>query len=222
VTSLDRRRRHRAELRAAILDAALDIVAEQGLGALSIRAVADRVEYSAAAIYLHFESKEALLREVAREGFRRMHEAVGAAVAACGENAESAAVVRAFARAYLDFALEHTAHFRVMFDAPPVPSMKAQDQGDADPYPSPDADATAAARRRTGLLQQIAAAGPRRDGSPALKPQCAEGLKVSLTTLATIHGLVSLFLSGRLGDVATSPEELLALAEGCVAPFAAR
>lgn len=215
MTSLERRLRHRAELRAAILDAALDIVAEQGLGALSIRAVADRVEYSAAAIYLHFESKEALLREVAREGFRRMHEVMGKAVAACGENAEPAVVVRALARAYLGFALEHTGYFRVMFDAPPVPSVTAQSEGNGGNIAVPDVDTAAGALRHIGVLQQIAAAGP-------CRPQCAEGLRVPLATLATIHGLVSLFLSGRLSDVATTPDELLALTEECVAPYAVR
>lgn len=213
MTSAERRLRHRAELRAAILDAALDIVAEQGLGALSIRAVADRVEYSAAAIYLHFESKEALLREVAREGFRRMHETVGAAVAACGEKAAPATVLRALARAYLDFALEHTAYFRVMFDAPAVPSVRTEDGWQIGAHI--DADTAAAALRRMGVLQQLAAA-------ESCRPACAQAMNVPLAALATVHGLISMFLSGRLSDVASTPEELLALAEECVSPYAVR
>lgn len=214
MSSLERRQRHRAELRAAILDAALDIVAEQGLGALSIRAVADRVEYSAAAIYLHFDSKEALLREVAREGFRRMHEAVGAAVAACGEGAGPAVLLEALARAYLDFALDHIAYFRVMFDAPALPVVEGVEPGGRPGAPA-DADTAAGALRRMGLLQQIAA-------TESCQPECAAGLHLPLAALATIHGLTSLFLSGRLSDVARTPEELLALTQECLAPYAVR
>jgi len=214
--SRERRLRHRAELSAAILDAALDIIAEQGLGALSIRAVADRVEYSAATIYLHFESKEALLREVAQEGFRRMHESVAAALAACGEAAEPAVVLRALARAYLDFALQHTAYFRVMFDVPPVPAVKTRPVPPERPARVADTErALAAELSRRGVLQQLA-------GETPCQPVCAERLNVPVAAMATVHGLVSMFLSGRLDDVARTPDELLALAEQCVAPYAAR
>jgi AcrR family transcriptional regulator len=207
MTSLERRARHRAELHSAIIDAALNIIAEHGLGAFSIRAVADRVEYSAAAIYLHFQSKEVLLREVAEEGFRQMHARVCAAVAALGDSPERALLLATLARSYLDFALEHTAYFRVMFDVVPPPGA-----GPGTCHGSQNGTGAAGEDRRRDLLQQLAAAQP-------CRPACAEGLNVPIAALATVHGLVSLFLSGRLADVATSPAELLALMEECLAPY---
>jgi len=209
---LERRARHRAELHAAIIEAALDIISAQGREALSIRAVAERVEYSAAAIYLHFESKEALLREVAKEGFRRMHERVQAAVAECGT--DPAVVLRSLARAYLDFALEHSAYFRVMFDVPPAPGERYRVPAARQPPAHGSAD-TAAGDVRSQVMQRLPPAAP-------CKPPCAEGLNVPVAALATVHGLVSLFLSGQLDDVAASPDELLALAEQCLAPYASR
>jgi AcrR family transcriptional regulator len=204
MSTLARRTRHRAEVRAAIIEAALDIIAEHGLAALSIRAIADRVEYSAGSIYLHFESKEALLQEMAQEGFRRMHEAVRAAVARCGERAERAVLLRALAAAYLDFALEHTAYFRVMFDVP-----RPGESGCLGGAPGDGAG---------DLADGDGAGGPARPSPCA--PACAEGLRVPLAALATVHGLVSLFLSGRLDDVVGSRAELLALTEDCLTPYA--
>jgi hypothetical protein len=80
MTSLERRARHRAELHSAIIEAALAIISEHGLAGLSIRAVADRMSNSLQP-FTSLREKEVLLREVAHEGFRRMHERVRAA---CG------------------------------------------------------------------------------------------------------------------------------------------
>lgn len=207
MTSVERRARHRAELHSAIIDAALGIIAENGLGGLSIRAVADRVEYSAAAIYLHFESKEALLREVATEGFRRMHDEVRSAVAALGDSPEPRLLLSTLARAYLEFALRHTAYFRVMFDvAAPAADTAGASSGRNGGTPAPGDE-------REVLLRRLEAAAP-------CKPACSEGLNVPLAALATVHGMVSLFLSGRLADVAATPGDLLALLEESLAPYA--
>lgn len=203
--TVERRQRHRAELHDAILDAALKIVLEQGLGALSIRAIAERIEYSAATIYLHFDSKEALLREVAREGFRRLHESLHAAAAAVSAPDDPAATLRAVARAYLEFVLEHRAYFQVMFDVLAAAGMS----GGAQPAVQP-----AEPGLRDILLELEQAAQHRQEA--------AGGSGLPIGALATVHGLVSLYLSGRLGDVATTPDELLALVENCLAPYAER
>jgi len=152
------------------------------------------------------------VREMAQEGFRRMHETVRAAVAGCGEQAATAVVLRALAQAYLDFALQHTAYFRVMFDAPPAPERR----GAAGPggRESECRGAGGETLRQSPPLP-VSAATP-------CPPTCAEGLNVPVAALATVHGLVSLFLSGRLDDVARSRDQLLALAEECLAPYAGR
>ena len=60
----DRRARQKQALRGQILDAARDILVTQGFGGLSMRKVADRIEYSPTAIYLHFHDKQSLVAEL--------------------------------------------------------------------------------------------------------------------------------------------------------------
>lgn len=66
----ERRDRERQELRQAILDAAREIAATDGWQAVTIRKVAEKIEYSPPTIYEYFSSKEAILEEEMREGFR--------------------------------------------------------------------------------------------------------------------------------------------------------
>src|SRR2546422_5950748 len=72
VASKQRRERQRQELRQAILTAARDIAAREGWQAVTIRKVAEAIEYTPPIIYEHFASKEALLLELLREGFRQV------------------------------------------------------------------------------------------------------------------------------------------------------
>ncbi len=67
--SKQRRQRERQELRQAILAAARDIAAREGWQAVTIRKVAEAIEYTPPIIYEYFASKEALLFELLREGF---------------------------------------------------------------------------------------------------------------------------------------------------------
>ncbi|MCC8978253.1 TetR/AcrR family transcriptional regulator [Bradyrhizobium sp. 10BB] len=70
--------RHKREL---ILDAARSVFAEEGLEGASLRAIATRAGYTPAALYFHFDSKEAIYAEVLRQSLASLGEAVGAAVA---------------------------------------------------------------------------------------------------------------------------------------------
>src|SRR5690606_18647214 len=105
--SMEGREQAREALRTRIVEAARDIVSEEGLDALSMRALGERIEYSAATIYLHFRDKEALLHEVVEEGFRRLSAAVNAQTAALGPDADAAERHRALGRGYARFALEN-------------------------------------------------------------------------------------------------------------------
>jgi len=67
--SKDRILRLKEETRVNILDASLDIVKEEGWQALSMRKIADKIEYTAPIIYEYFANKEAILMELTRKGF---------------------------------------------------------------------------------------------------------------------------------------------------------
>src|SRR6195952_2170088 len=69
MASKDRILRLKEETRINILDASLKIVKEEGWQALSMRKIADKIEYTAPIIYEYFSNKEAILLELTRKGF---------------------------------------------------------------------------------------------------------------------------------------------------------
>lgn len=103
----------RAEVEAAIVDAAKDLLADRGMQGVSMRALAERVGITAAALYHYFENKDDLVRRVVRQGFDRFGEYLRSAANA--HPAGSLERVRAIGEAYLRFALENQAYFRVLF-----------------------------------------------------------------------------------------------------------
>src|SRR5215217_9079492 len=71
----ERREREREELRTKILDAARELFAREGYEAVSMRKIADAIEYSPTAIYVHFADKDALLEELCSHDFGALAEA---------------------------------------------------------------------------------------------------------------------------------------------------
>src|SRR4028119_1353956 len=99
--TLERRERERSETRAKILDAARDLFAEHGYDAVSMRKIAEAIEYSPTAIYVHFKDKEALFHELCRGDFGRLaHESQR-----LGSIADPVERLRLLGHAYMRFAL---------------------------------------------------------------------------------------------------------------------
>ncbi|MEO0605686.1 MAG: TetR/AcrR family transcriptional regulator [Myxococcota bacterium] len=100
------------DLRADLLDAAVETIAEAGVAPLSLRAIARRLGVSHAAPKNHFSDKRALLQAIAIEGFERL----GAESSASLEGATSAVdALQQSGRAYIAFALRNPGYFRVMW-----------------------------------------------------------------------------------------------------------
>ena len=78
----ERREREKVALKELIIDAARELFTEHGYDAVTVRMIADRIEYSTTALYVHFKDKEALLREICRTDFDQLaavfYEYVGA------------------------------------------------------------------------------------------------------------------------------------------------
>lgn len=106
------RDRRRLALRETILEAAQTIVREDGLAALTIRRLAEAIDYSPAALYAHFESREALLAALCREGLTALRVALEAAGAGVPEPRVR---LLALARGYVRFALERPDTYRLIF-----------------------------------------------------------------------------------------------------------
>lgn len=109
----ERRARHKSSLRRRILDAAREMFASEGYEAVSMRRLAERIEYSPTAIYLQFEDKDDLFRAVCDETFaglvarlERQRRTLGGDPLACLE---------AGLREYIAFGLKHPEHYTVTF-----------------------------------------------------------------------------------------------------------
>ncbi len=105
---------HHGDLRSACLRAAMELLEERGETALSLRAVARRAGVSPAAPYRHYADREALVSAVAAVGYRQLAERLAAAHPSPSNPEQLASV----ATAYVQFALERPALFRIMFGEP--------------------------------------------------------------------------------------------------------
>jgi AcrR family transcriptional regulator len=108
----ERRIRQKEEVRAAILDTAWKMVTSEGWQSLSIRKIADAIEYSVPVIYDHFKNKEAILFEFAKEGFRLLTEKMQAAKETVATPEEQ---IKAMADAYWEFSFRNQEHYQLMF-----------------------------------------------------------------------------------------------------------
>ncbi|MGL5805114.1 MAG: TetR/AcrR family transcriptional regulator [Xenococcaceae cyanobacterium] len=104
---------HHGDLRQALIDSAIELILEKDVSTLSLREIARRVGVSHAAPYRHFEDKEALLAAVAEEGFIALTQSMSQA----RDRASSDPLNRleAIALAYVQYAIAHPTHYRVMF-----------------------------------------------------------------------------------------------------------
>jgi AcrR family transcriptional regulator len=109
---VERRAREKEALRTRILEAATALFVEEGYENVSIRKIADRIEYSPATIYLYFKDKADLITAICEEAFGEMLEAIGAASKSSKDPLES---LRKGIRAYVDFGIAHPSHYLIVF-----------------------------------------------------------------------------------------------------------
>ena len=102
----ERRERERTAVRERILDAALEVFATDGAEALTMRALADAIEYSAPVIYAHFRDKDAIIEELCFRELRTLAQAF-----AKFRTLDPVERLRQIGYVYTDFAIEHPSHF---------------------------------------------------------------------------------------------------------------
>ena len=112
MASKDRILRLKEETRVNILDASLDIVKEEGWQALSMRKIADKIEYTAPIIYEYFANKEAILMELTRKGFLLLARDMKAAKE---KHRLPAKQIEAMWLAYWNFAFTQKELYQLMF-----------------------------------------------------------------------------------------------------------
>ena len=121
----ERQDRERQAVTASILDAARDLFIAEGYQSVSIRKIAERIEYSPAAIYSYYASKDDIFLALAAEGFHRLDDKVRAAMT----TADPLENVRGCWWAFYEFSQEQPAYFQLMFVDRSVPRITQQWEG---------------------------------------------------------------------------------------------
>ncbi len=112
--STTRRARERGQIRERILDAAREMFAAEGYDAVTMRRLAERIEYTPPVIYQHFADKATLMREICVHDFRVMAQAFNE-LAGVADPVER---LGKLGMRYVEFALTHPNHYRLMFMTP--------------------------------------------------------------------------------------------------------
>lgn len=108
----ERRQREKESVRANILQAAFGLAKSEGWAALSIRKIADAIEYSAPVVYDHFENKEAILFEISLNGFYLLQKEL---IKAQNKFETPEEQLTAIVDAYWDFAFNNKEYYQLMF-----------------------------------------------------------------------------------------------------------
>ena len=122
----ERRAREKEVLRSQILTAASELFVAEGVQSVSMRRIAEKIEYAPSTIYLYFKDKEELLHTICREVFEELT-AILAEIHSRG--LAPLDQLRAGLRAYVDFGLEHPNHYLLVFG----PAMYEEVPGEPSP-----------------------------------------------------------------------------------------
>ena len=179
--SVEARRYHHGDLRAALLSSAEAILERHGLAGLTLRAAAREAGVSHAAPAHHFGDRRGLLSDLAAAGFHRFADHLSRARDAASEDRRLLAV----GMAYIDFAMRWPALFLLMFRAEGL---------------DPERPSLAEGQKRAGEVLENATAGNGEDG-----PAAGQGHAAAIAAWSIVHGLAMLLLDGRLPPEAGTP-----------------
>ena len=112
----ERKARQKRFLRQEILDAASELFVKEGFEHVSMRRIAEKIEYSPTTIYLYFKDKAELLEQLCQETFGRLADLLKKIGEQPGDPLER---LKRGLVAYVKFGLENPQHYRVVFMMPP-------------------------------------------------------------------------------------------------------
>jgi AcrR family transcriptional regulator len=181
---------HHGDLRQALIGGAIALIAEQDVSSLSLREVARRVGVSHTAPYRHFQDKEALLAAVAEEGFIGLTEAMNSGIQQAPDDPLKR--LEATGVAYVQFAIAHPSHYRVMFSSY---------RGEQAEHPE---------RARAGWQAFQVLLNVIESGQMAGVVRAGETMRLAWVAWSTVHGLAMLLIDGRLPMIETQDVEALA------------
>lgn len=174
----ERKLRQKKFLRQEILDAASELFVNEGYENVSMRRIADKIEYSPTTIYLYFKDKAELLEQVCVETFSRLSAHLTRILAQPGDPIER---LKRGLLAYVNFGLENPHHYRAVF------MMHIPEGFDRSRMAKPDAPGMQAFDfLRRSVYDCIAADKFRRSADPET---------ISQTLWAGVHGVTSILIT---------------------------
>ncbi|MFM7195002.1 MAG: TetR/AcrR family transcriptional regulator [Bacteroidota bacterium] len=180
---LERKKKHKEDLKKDILNAARELFTERGWESTSIRNIAEKIEYSPATIYLYYKDKNEIIFDLHREGFGLLVNYLGALQGVT----EPFERLKAMGRGYIRFALENQDTYKLIFvmEEPMkhVASCAEMDWSEGDKAFDLLLN-TVRACQEAGYFKQMNA------------------INLSFVIWSTMHGLCTLRTSGHLGHVA--------------------
>lgn len=171
----ERRERAKSETRDKILDAARELFVTEGYEGVSMRKVAEKIEYSPTAIYVHFADKNELFHELCRQDFARLQKVVATEMPT-----DPIERLQKIGRNYIEFGERFPNHYVFMFMTPhPEHGL---DELDREIVGNPEVDAYAFLK---WAVQEALNAG-------CFRNEVKDAELVSQTLWASVHGVISL------------------------------
>lgn len=168
----ERRQRERTQVRERILDAALEFFAREGVEGVTMRALADAIEYSPPVIYAHFRDKEAIIRELCHRQLRALAKRFSTFA-----GLDPLERLRRIGYNYADFAIEHPSHFRFMFLTPhPMADVDEAERNNPELHAYAFLEQTVSEALAAGLF----------------RPEYTDAEELTQICWAAAHGLVAL------------------------------
>lgn len=175
----ERREREKSETRDKILDAARELFVTEGFEGVSMRKVAEKIEYSPTAIYVHFADKQELFRELCHQDYARLAEVFQSSVM----STDPIERLKQIGAIYVDFGTRYPNHYKFMFMTPHPPHEP--DEEDREMMGNPEMDAYAFLK---WAVQQAIDAG-------CFREELTDAELISQTLWASVHGVISLHIA---------------------------
>jgi len=184
--SIERRLRHKQTIRQLILDKAQLISDKEGWGAVTIRRLADEIEYTLPVIYTHFKSKEEIITEIAKHGFKLLEQRLSASFSANLAPRQNAVNL---ALSYCQFAVDNKSLYQAMYGIDGISSFFTG---------NPEEGEIVFFLVKNNLDQLVRHGAKIKDSWQATK-----------LIWSTLHGLVTLDFIGRITDRTTNQKEIV-------------
>jgi AcrR family transcriptional regulator len=175
----ERRERERSETREKILDAARELFISEGYDGVSMRKVAERIEYSPTAIYVHFADKQELFHELCQQDFGRLAEVFQSS----DMPLDPVERLKQIGRTYVQFGLQYPNHYKLMFMTPHPVHEPTEEECEI--KGNPEVDAYAFLKL---TVQQAIDRG-------VFRPELHDAELLSQTLWAAVHGVISLHIA---------------------------